>query len=32
MPRADVDGLSINYEVVGEGDPLVLIPYLGSHR
>jgi pimeloyl-ACP methyl ester carboxylesterase len=30
MPRADVDGLVINYEVQGEGDPLLLIPYLGA--
>jgi pimeloyl-ACP methyl ester carboxylesterase len=28
MPQADVDGLSINYDVQGEGDPLLLIPYL----
>ena len=26
MPRADVDGLTINYEVQGEGEPLLLIP------
>jgi pimeloyl-ACP methyl ester carboxylesterase len=30
MPQADVEGLSINYEVQGEGDPLVLIPYLAA--
>jgi pimeloyl-ACP methyl ester carboxylesterase len=30
MPHADVDGLMINYEVQGEGDPLLLIPYLGA--
>jgi 3-oxoadipate enol-lactonase len=30
MPKADVEGLSINYEVQGEGDPLVLIPYLAA--
>jgi pimeloyl-ACP methyl ester carboxylesterase len=30
MPSADVDGLSINYEVQGEGEPLLLIPYLGA--
>jgi len=30
MPQADVDGLSINYEVQGQGDPLVLIPYLAA--
>ena len=26
MPKADVDGLSIAYEVVGEGRPWVLTP------
>ena len=30
MPQADVDGLRINYEVQGDGDPLVLIPYLAA--
>jgi pimeloyl-ACP methyl ester carboxylesterase len=30
MPQADVDGLIINYDVQGEGDPLVLIPYLSA--
>ncbi len=30
MPQADVDGLSINYEVEGDGEPLVLIPYLAA--
>ncbi len=30
MPQADVDGLNINYDVQGEGDPLLLIPYLGA--
>jgi 3-oxoadipate enol-lactonase len=30
MPQADVDGLTINYDVQGEGDPLVLIPYLAA--
>jgi pimeloyl-ACP methyl ester carboxylesterase len=30
MPQADVDGLVINYEVEGQGDPLVLVPYLGA--
>ena len=30
MPHADVDGLRINYEVTGEGGPLVLIPYLAA--
>src|SRR3954452_20422736 len=28
MPHVDVDGLTINYEVQGEGEPLLLIPYL----
>src|SRR5439155_23438011 len=27
MPQVDVDGLTINYEVQGEGEPLLLIPY-----
>jgi hypothetical protein len=30
MPQADVDGLSINYGVQGEGEPLVLVPYLAA--
>jgi pimeloyl-ACP methyl ester carboxylesterase len=30
MPLAEVDGLSINYDVQGEGDPLLLIPYLSA--
>ena len=30
MPRIDVDGLTINYDVQGEGDPLLLIPYLSA--
>ena len=30
MPQADVDGLRINYDVQGEGDPLLLIPYLAA--
>ncbi len=30
MPQADVDGLSINYEVTGRGEPLVLLPYLAA--
>jgi 3-oxoadipate enol-lactonase len=30
MPQADVDGLTINYDVQGAGDPLVLIPYLAA--
>lgn len=30
MPHAHVDGLTINYDVQGEGDPLLLIPYLSA--
>jgi len=30
MPRVDVDGLTFNYEVQGEGEPLLLIPYLSA--
>jgi 3-oxoadipate enol-lactonase len=30
VPLANVDGLSINYDVQGEGDPLLLIPYLSA--
>jgi pimeloyl-ACP methyl ester carboxylesterase len=30
MPRVDVDGLMINYDVQGEGEPLLLIPYLSA--
>jgi 3-oxoadipate enol-lactonase len=30
VPSADVDGLSINYDVQGEGEPLLLIPYLSA--
>jgi pimeloyl-ACP methyl ester carboxylesterase len=30
MPQIDVDGLRINYEVQGDGDPLMLIPYLAA--
>src|SRR6476619_7075210 len=30
MPHVDVDGLTINYEVQGEGEPLLLIPYLSA--
>jgi 3-oxoadipate enol-lactonase len=30
MPQVQVDGLSINYDVQGQGDPLVLIPYLSA--
>jgi pimeloyl-ACP methyl ester carboxylesterase len=30
VPVADVDGLKLNYDVQGEGDPLLLIPYLSA--
>jgi pimeloyl-ACP methyl ester carboxylesterase len=30
MPRIEVDGLTINYDVQGEGEPLLLIPYLSA--
>ena len=30
MPQVGVDGLMINYEVQGEGEPLLLIPYLSA--
>ena len=30
MPRVDVDGFSVNYEVQGEGEPLLLIPYTSA--
>jgi 3-oxoadipate enol-lactonase len=30
MPEVEVDGLTINYDVQGDGDPLVLIPYLSA--
>ena len=30
MPHAAVNGLTINYDVQGEGDPLLLIPYLAA--
>jgi pimeloyl-ACP methyl ester carboxylesterase len=30
MPQADVDGLTINYDVQGEGEPLLLVPYLAA--
>jgi pimeloyl-ACP methyl ester carboxylesterase len=30
MPRVDVNGLTINYDVQGEGEPLLLIPYLSA--
>jgi pimeloyl-ACP methyl ester carboxylesterase len=30
MPQVQVDGLAINYDVQGEGEPLLLIPYLSA--
>jgi pimeloyl-ACP methyl ester carboxylesterase len=30
MPHVDVDGLTINYDVQGEGEPLLLIPYTSA--
>ncbi len=30
MPQVDVDGLKINYDVQGDGEPLLLIPYLAA--
>src|SRR5947209_932806 len=30
MPRLEVDGLTINYDMQGDGDPLVLIPYTSA--
>jgi pimeloyl-ACP methyl ester carboxylesterase len=30
MPRVHVDGLAISYDVQGEGDPLLLVPYLSA--
>jgi 3-oxoadipate enol-lactonase len=30
MSQVDVDGLTINYDVQGEGEPLLLIPYLSA--
>ena len=30
MPQVQVDGLTINYDVQGDGDPLLLIPYLSA--
>ena len=30
MPHADLEGLRINYDVQGEGEPLLLIPYLSA--
>src|SRR3954469_7940454 len=30
MPQIEANGLTFNYEVQGEGDPLLLIPYLSA--
>ena len=30
MPQVEVDGLRINYDVQGDGDPLLLIPYTAA--
>src|SRR5437763_5564859 len=30
MPQVEVDGLTISYEVQGEGEPLLLIPYTSA--
>src|SRR5215213_8388253 len=30
MPQVKVDGLTINYDVQGEGEPLLLIPYTSA--
>ena len=30
MPQVEVDRLTINYEVQGEGEPLLLIPYTSA--
>ena len=30
MPQVEVDRLTINYDVQGEGEPLLLIPYLSA--
>lgn len=30
MPQVDVDGLKINYDVQGDGEPLLLVPYLSA--
>jgi pimeloyl-ACP methyl ester carboxylesterase len=32
MPVVSANGIDINYEVQGEGDPLVLIPYLAADQ
>src|SRR3954469_14906105 len=30
MPQAEGDGLTVNYDVQGEGEPLLLIPYTSA--
>ena len=30
MPQVEVDGLTLNYDVQGEGEPLLLIPYTSA--
>src|ERR671924_527698 len=30
MPQVEIDGLTINYDVQGEGEPLLLIPYTSA--
>src|SRR4029450_6363512 len=30
MPRVEVDGVAINYDVQGDGEALLLIPYLSA--
>jgi 3-oxoadipate enol-lactonase len=30
MPQVEVEGLTINYDVQGDGEPLLLIPYLSA--
>jgi pimeloyl-ACP methyl ester carboxylesterase len=30
MPKVELDGLTINYDVQGNGEPLLLIPYLSA--
>jgi pimeloyl-ACP methyl ester carboxylesterase len=30
MPRVKVEGLTLNYDVQGEGEPLLLLPYLSA--
>ena len=30
MPKVKANGITINYEQTGVGEPLILIPYLGA--